>query len=411
MGIRVVDSGFADEAAAVVPSPSNPMNIALLKTGVLCVLLAVTGFVSAAEGDFRVLFARNQEKDRTAEDQFKLAECYANGDGVAKNLTKAKLWYANAGANGYVPAWKKLGALTVKKVQLKPTVQAKQVSPEVAQAKGLELVRFLRQSYGRGGRLNGTHAKVDMKEVVRLVQEGAYMNAVTPQKELYESALGIALEQNDLKMCDFLLAHGADPNGNWRNYMKNIRMYFPHGTEAERKAVRDSAPRGAVVDMGVSDKKRIAMASKKLKFLVDRGADPTMRCTTGRTMLHWFAISGSPEAISALIKCGVPVDQPNDPDEVSTGKKEDRDEARRTALYAAIEYRNVGATQELIRNKANVNYVDAQGVTPLDYAYEVQKSTLDPKIFFPAREDQVRRITAVIELLQKAGAKRGKNAP
>ncbi len=388
------------------------MIIHLFKAGVLCVLLAAAGFSSAAnEADFRVLFEKNQTKGRTAEDQFKLAECYANGDGVPRDMAKARLWYANAGANGYAPAWQKLDALTAKKVQLKPTVTIKKVAPEVAQAKGLELARFLRKSYGQGGKLDGTHAKVDMKEVVRLVQEGADLNAVTPKAELYESALGIALQQNDLKMCDFLLAHGASPNGNWRNYMKNMRTWFPHGTEAERKAVRNSVPRGAVVDMGVSDKKRIAMATKKLKFLVDRGADPTMRCTTGRTMLHWFAISGSPDAINALIKCGVPVDQPNDPDEVSTGRMEDRDEGRRTALYTAIEYRNVGATQELIRNKANVNYTDAQGVTPLDYAYEVQKTTHDPKVFFPSREDQIRRIEAVIELLQKAGAKRGKKSP
>lgn len=394
------------------PPIPNPMNIHLLKTGVLCVLFAVTVPPCVAnEADFRVLVEKTRKKDHAAEDQFKLAECYANGDGVAKDLAKAKFWYANAGANGYIPAWKKLGALTVKKVQLKPTVKAKDVSLEVAHEKGLELVRFLRKSYGKGVSQDGTHAKVNMKEVVRLVQEGADLNAVTPKEESYDTALTIALQQYDLKMCDFLVAHGADPNGNWRNDMKNMRMCFPHGTAEERKAVRDSVPRGAVVDMGVPDKKRIAMATKKLKFLIDRGADPTMRCTTGRTMLHWFAISGSPEAIDALIRCGAPVDQPNDPDEVSTGKMGDRDEARRTALYTAIEYRNVGATQALIRNKANVNYVDALGRTPLDYAYEVQKSTHDPKVFLPAREDQIRRIDAVIEILQKAGAKRGKKSP
>lgn len=371
----------------------------------------MTGFSQASnEADFRVLFEKNQVKGRTAEDQFKLAECYANGDGVPKDPAKARLWYANAGANGYAPAWQKLDALTVKKVLLKPTVAIKKVAPEVALEKGVELARFLRKSYGQGGSLNGKHAKVDMKEVVRLVQEGADLNAATPKEELYESAFGIALGQNDLKMCDFLLAHGANPNGNWRNYMKGIPYGFPHGTAA-KKAFRDSLPRGVVVETQVSDKKRIAIACKKLKFLVDRGADPMMRCTTGRTMLHWFSISGAPEAIDALIKCGVPVDQPNDPDEVSTGRKEDRDEARRTALYTAIEYRNVGATQALIRHKANVNYTDAQGVTPLDYAYEVQKETLDPKVVLPAKEDQIRRITTVVEILQKAGAKRGQKSP
>lgn len=77
--------------------------------------------------DYRAAFNHWQilANQNHAPSQFKLATLYDEGQGVEKDITKARYWYGKAAEQGYLPAQFNLGLLEVAEKKL---VSAKQVS-------------------------------------------------------------------------------------------------------------------------------------------------------------------------------------------------------------------------------------------------------------------------------------------
>jgi len=97
--------------------------------------------------------------------------------------------------------------------------------------------------------------------------------------------------------------------------------------------------------------------------LINAGANPNARDTTGKSVLSYAVYLKQPEIIAALVAKGADV---NAPSETGDGGNP------APPIFMAIKTGNLALVQQLIAAGANVNVLDGQGSTPLHRAVLVQ---------------------------------------
>lgn len=100
----------------------------------LCLLVLAQGVMAEEDKIWEGLFNYQQKMAHigNAEAQFKLAEMYAQGQGVKADPVQARHWYETSAAQGYAPAQRKLAALEAGEPMVKAAAPAAMPSPPSA---------------------------------------------------------------------------------------------------------------------------------------------------------------------------------------------------------------------------------------------------------------------------------------
>jgi len=203
-----------------------------------------------------------------------------------------------------------------------------------------QLNRALKEAAGLG----------KVAEVAELIKKGADVQWRDP-KDNGKTPLVKSILFGRLPVVKFLLDHGADihyPDGSDR-----YPVYFCHPHREKDKAI------------------------ELLKYVLSRGGDKDLNREPGMLVSLCDHEMGPPELIPILVEAGA------NPNLIFKQKQV-------TPLIAAIqakhpEFRH-GYVKTLIENKADVNFKDKRGVTPLQWAKKIGDQEL-------------------IDMLEKAGAK------
>jgi ankyrin repeat protein len=198
--------------------------------------------------------------------------------------------------------------------------------------------------------LRDAAAKGDVATVMALIKKGADVNWRDPQPYA-KTPLNAAILGGRLDVAKVLLENGADIN--YPDISGRFPVYFCHPHRDKEKAV------------------------ELLKFVLSKGGDKDVNREPGMLVSLCDHEMGPPELIPILVAAGA---NPN----MHFKSKE------ATPLIAAIKAKNpelrAAYVKALIENKADVNFKDKKGMSPLEWAKKVGDKT-------------------IVEMLQNAGAK------
>ena len=183
-----------------------------------------------------------------------------------------------------------------------------------------------------------------------VLQKGAAVPAIRKQ---FDRALCATAVRGRRDLAELLIAHGADPNAERRNW---------NGRALDKPLHQTSGPWGEHADVA--------------ELLIRKGADVNARGDGGSTPLMEAAYWDHRKIAELLIRNGAEINA-----KASRGV---------TALHKAADHGNLQSVLLLIRHGADVNAKTEDGKTPLDYAL-------------------AGNIEHVAELLRKHGAKSGQD--
>jgi hypothetical protein len=118
---------MADDRMQNKTQPYHRITTCLRSLALIATLLAAHGAMAQDEGQiWQGLFNYQQKMANigNAEAQYKLAEMYAQGQGVQVDPAQARRWYEASAAQGYEPAQRKLAALAAGQSLVKTSVPA-----------------------------------------------------------------------------------------------------------------------------------------------------------------------------------------------------------------------------------------------------------------------------------------------
>jgi len=172
-----------------------------------------------------------------------------------------------------------------------------------------------------------------------------------------------ALRREGLRIVPYLLARGADPNGDLQGNVDEPVLVA--AAQANPSLVPLILRHGARIDVRGANKRTALHAAcegawpETVALLIAGGADVRARTYGGRTPLH-MASSRCPECVRTLLAAGAEVDA--------------RDDFGRTPLREAPVLMNLEAATLLLDAGANPNVEDRQGVSPYIDAISRPKS-------------------------------------
>jgi len=121
----------------------------------------------------------------------------------------------------------------------------------------------------------------------------------------------------------------------------------------------------------------------KVRFLIQKGADPTKEDADLHSVLYYAAVGGNPEILRLLLEHGADLNYTN--------------KWGNTALHYATAYGNVGAVRILCEAGANINVTNGNGNTALMQALEPSMVRVRSK---PSNETKAE----IVRVLLQAGA-------
>ena len=237
-----------------------------------------------------------------------------------------------------------------------------------------------------------------MEIVQLLVEAGADVNAGS------WPPLCVAIDENDVAIADYLIAHGANPNtpvrwtalreAVYNNNSRMVELLLTHGANAN---VGPWNALHSATEEGLRD---------IVELLLENNADISWRNDEGQTALHCSAIGGTHKIAQLLLGKGAQVDGV---DKVYGF----------TALHYAARFGNKGVGEVLIAHGADIQAKDKWGYQPIHWAafhdrpeiieLLIAKGTdVDAKTSLgqsPVELAKPRRNTATVDVLRKYGAK------
>ena len=187
-----------------------------------------------------------------------------------------------------------------------------------------------------------------IQDAVKAISSGA-----NPNFKLYfknESAIIPAIRNNDKKMINLLVIHGANLNNTLADDDNCLNIAAKYSNiETFITLITDGAKiqniKSVFLDAVISNNVNIT------RYLLEKGANVNMRFNMGITPLH---CSTSIEISTLLLKMGANIN----------AKRDDG----RTPIDEAIESGNIDMIQFLIKNKSDLTIADNNGITPLRLA-------------------------------------------
>lgn len=303
----------------------------------LTIWALVTGVAAGmTTEEFRTLY---ETPRKGAEECWQLYEAYAQGDGVEKNDTQARKWLLAAHRCGKGGAREELLKLPWRKnIKGKQGVKVAKVDDETARAKGEELVRML-MGWRSENNINGISqspcelSKEKMKEVRRLISEGADLNVVvaTDRDISFHTALSVACEAVNVELAKLLIVAGADPCAGSMVALSSIMARYDSimprvkagqsikaaRTEkgASRKVDREKK-KTASIDPTVPVTAQELNSKKMIELLLKHGLDVNMWTDWGWSVGTMVVFEGSPLAAELLAKSGAKLNEPSRPEEI-----------------------------------------------------------------------------------------------
>lgn len=239
----------------------------------------------------------------------------------------------------------------------------------------------------------------NLKMIEFLIAHGAMVNF---RNERGGTPLSIAVIDGNVQNCELLLAHGADPNihidpgeeattplhlavssdyNEIVDHNEIIKLLLYYGADIEARDIKGMTPLVRKVCNLIDDVRGIETLRLLLKF----GADISAQDKEGLTALHWAARSWSPKPVKFLVSNGADVNS--------------QDKRGRTPLHFLLEDSpkngNLsGRISLLLSLGAQVNALDHEGKPPLFYSKET--SVVDLLISYgadvKARDNQGRTV-------------------
>lgn len=201
----------------------------------------------------------------------------------------------------------------------------------------------------------------NLEFVQRLVEKAVdekdkFVNVVDERKT---TPLALAVRNNHLEVCKFLLGNMANPNiGNDEG--KNLAFDMAACNDAMAELLSGYSMAMDPVDTAGRTPIFYAVANaKRTQLFLKAGARVAVKDKLGRTLLHAAAEAGNLETVRILLANRIAVD--------------DMDQAKRTALHQAAIKGHAAVVNMLLEHGANPELVDGTGNTALHFAvYNVE---------------------------------------
>lgn len=216
-------------------------------------------------------------------------------------------------------------------------------------------------------------AKVrDWVTVRALVERGADVNATAPDGA---TALHWASYWDDVEAAALLLGAGAEPsaandlgatplwNASLNGSAAMVRALLGAGADPNAALLSGESPVTTAARTG---------SPEVLELLLAAGGDPNVRAARGQTALMWAASQGHAEAVRVLLRYGADVHARSErwsqvmavPPHADPANQQIVPHGSNTALLFAVRSGDLGSARLLVEAGANVDDVDAWGVSP-----------------------------------------------
>ncbi|KAG6613508.1 uncharacterized protein IUM83_04523 [Phytophthora cinnamomi] len=168
------------------------------------------------------------------------------------------------------------------------------------------------------------------------------------------SALHTAAWSGELKIVEFLLESGQDPNADDDSGMTAIMVAILHLNLLTMRCVfrnGEAVRRNTVVDCREEQNERVRLVLEVIKILLRFGADVDARSKDGKSALHGSTSDDAYDVAKFLLDSGANVDA--------------LDENRKTPLHYCVQEGGLLVTELLLSRGADIDVEDKDGVSPL----------------------------------------------
>ncbi|WP_367608396.1 ankyrin repeat domain-containing protein [Legionella sp. W05-934-2] len=205
-------------------------------------------------------------------------------------------------------------------------------------------------------------ARADNYEVVQFLLKTTTVDQFGQNRE---TAFMLAAANNNVRMMELLLRHGANPDQTDR-FGRNALHYAINGKHVEASAFliplirnKNRPDRDGLTPLMLASAKGLINIVRRL---CSETMDTEQVTKKGFNALHLAAIEGHEEVVTHLVNSGYQIDKPESP-----SAKNDR-YLKRTALHLAAQHGKVGVVVRLIHMGASIDYADVEGNTVCEHA-------------------------------------------